>query len=77
MAEHDLRAVLRAMVMRGVNRAAVVMRNNLTQMCAWAEKAPAVAPAPGRWDSDGPDRDREDLDILPALKDGDSYGAAR
>jgi chromosome segregation ATPase len=42
LAEHDLRAVLRAMVMRGVNRAAVVMRNNVTQMCAWAEKAPAV-----------------------------------
>ncbi|WP_420474269.1 tyrosine-type recombinase/integrase [Noviherbaspirillum sp. ST9] len=36
--EHDARAVLRAMVARGVNRAAVVMRNNLTQMFAWAEK---------------------------------------
>lgn len=38
LSEHDLRAVLRAMVARGVNRAAVVMRNNLTQMFAWAEK---------------------------------------
>jgi integrase len=38
LTEHDLRAVLRAMVERGVNRAAVVMRNNLTQMFAWAEK---------------------------------------
>lgn len=36
--EHDLRNILRAMVARGVNRAAVVMRNNLTQMFAWAEK---------------------------------------
>jgi integrase len=36
--EHDLRGVLRTMVGRGVNRAAVVMRNNLTQMFAWAEK---------------------------------------
>ena len=36
--EHDLRSVLRVMVARGVNRAAVVMRNNLTQMFAWAEK---------------------------------------
>lgn len=38
LSEHDLRGVLRAMVNRGVNRAAVVMRNNLTQMFAWAEK---------------------------------------
>ena len=38
LTEHDLRAVLRAMVARGVNRAAVVMRNNLMQMFAWAEK---------------------------------------
>jgi integrase len=38
LSEHDLRGVLRAMVGRGVNRAAVVMRNNLTQMFAWAEK---------------------------------------
>lgn len=36
--EHDLRGVLRVMVGRGVNRTAVVMRNNLTQMFAWAEK---------------------------------------
>lgn len=36
--EHDLRGILRKMVARGVNRAAVVMRNNLTQMFAWAEK---------------------------------------
>ncbi len=36
--EHDLRGVLRALVNRGVNRAAVVMRNNLKQMFAWAEK---------------------------------------
>lgn len=36
--EHELRNVLRAMVSRGVNRTAVVMRNNLTQMFAWAEK---------------------------------------
>lgn len=38
LTEHDLRSVLRTMVGRGVNRAAVVMRNNLTQMFAWAEK---------------------------------------
>ncbi|NEX62459.1 tyrosine-type recombinase/integrase [Noviherbaspirillum galbum] len=38
VSEHDFRAVLRVMVSRGVNRAAVVMRNNLTQMFAWAEK---------------------------------------
>ena len=38
VSEHDLRSVLRAMVARGVDRAAVVMRNNLTQMFAWAEK---------------------------------------
>lgn len=36
--EHDLREVLRTLVNRGVNRAAVVMRNNLKQMFAWAEK---------------------------------------
>lgn len=40
LTEHDLRAVLRALVGRGVNRAAVVMRNNLVQMFAWAEKRP-------------------------------------
>ncbi|RJG05842.1 site-specific integrase [Noviherbaspirillum cavernae] len=38
LTEHDLRGVLRAMVVRGVNRAAVAMRNNLMQMFAWAEK---------------------------------------
>jgi len=38
LTEHDLRGLLRTMVARGVNRAAVVMRNNLTQMFAWAEK---------------------------------------
>ncbi|SFB27981.1 protein of unknown function [Collimonas sp. OK607] len=38
LSEHDLRSVLRALVDRGVNRAAVVMRNNLTQMFSWAEK---------------------------------------
>lgn len=38
LTEHDLRSVLRVMVARGVNRAAVVARNNLTQMFVWAEK---------------------------------------
>lgn len=38
LTEHDLRALLRAMVERGVNRAAVMVRNSLTQMFAWAEK---------------------------------------
>lgn len=38
LTEQDLRSVLRTMVERGVNRATVVMRNNLTQMFAWAEK---------------------------------------
>jgi len=38
LTENDLRGVLRAMVGRGVNRAAVIARNNLTQMFAWAEK---------------------------------------
>ncbi|MFC0132989.1 integrase [Massilia eurypsychrophila] len=38
LTEHELRAVLRAMVDRGVNRAAVMVRNSLTQMFAWAEK---------------------------------------
>jgi integrase len=38
LSEHDLRDVLRTLVGRGVNRAAVVMRNNLMQMFAWAEK---------------------------------------
>lgn len=38
LTEHDLRGVLRAIVTRGANRTAVVMRNNLTQMFVWAEK---------------------------------------
>lgn len=38
LSEHDLRGVLRALVERGVNRSAVVVRNNLKQMFAWAEK---------------------------------------
>jgi integrase len=38
LTEHDLRSLLRRMVGRGVNRAAVVMRNDLAQMFAWAEK---------------------------------------
>ncbi len=38
LTEHDVRAVLRAIVARGTNRAAVVMRNNLTQLFAWARK---------------------------------------
>jgi integrase len=38
LTEHDLRGVLRVLVERGVNRAAVVIRNNLKQMFVWAEK---------------------------------------
>lgn len=38
LSEHDLRAVLRAIVDRGANRSAVVVRNSLTQMFAWARK---------------------------------------
>ncbi len=38
LSEHDLRRVLRKMVDRGVNRTAVIARNNLVQMLAWAEK---------------------------------------
>jgi integrase len=38
LTEHDVRSVLRSMVARGVNRAAVMAKNNLTQMFAWAEK---------------------------------------
>ncbi|NHZ38236.1 tyrosine-type recombinase/integrase [Massilia rubra] len=38
LTEHDLRGVLRVMVARGVNRAAVMVRNSLTQMFTWAEK---------------------------------------
>lgn len=36
--EHELREVLHAMVNRGVNRSAVIVRNDLTQMFSWAEK---------------------------------------
>jgi integrase len=36
--EHHLRAVLRALVERGVNRSAVILRDNLTQMFAWARR---------------------------------------
>ncbi|MFN3791608.1 tyrosine-type recombinase/integrase [Massilia sp.] len=36
--EHDVRAVLRSIVDRGVNRTAVIAKNNLTQMFAWAGK---------------------------------------
>lgn len=36
--EHDVRGVLRALVDRGINRTAVVVRNSLTQMFAWAQK---------------------------------------
>lgn len=38
LTEHELRELLRLLVSRGVNRAAVIMRNNLKQMFAWAEK---------------------------------------
>lgn len=38
LTEHHLRGVLRAMVERGVNRSAVMQRNSLTQMFAWARK---------------------------------------
>lgn len=38
LTEHDVRGVLKNLVKRGVNRATVVLRNNLTQMFAWAEK---------------------------------------
>lgn len=38
LTEHELRAVLRAVVDRGVNRSAIIIRNNLTQLFAWAEK---------------------------------------
>lgn len=36
--EHDVRMVLRALVDRGINRTAVIARNSLTQMFAWAQK---------------------------------------
>lgn len=36
--EHHLRGVLRTMVERDANRAAVIMRNDLAQMLAWASK---------------------------------------
>jgi integrase len=38
LTERDLRGVLRVLVARGVNRTAAVVRNNLTQMFAWAER---------------------------------------
>jgi integrase len=38
LTEHHVRGLLRILVKRGVNRSAVIMRNNLTQMFAWAEK---------------------------------------
>ena len=36
--EHDIRAVLRALVGRGVNRTAVEVHRNIKQMFRWAEK---------------------------------------
>eukprot|EP01034_Spumella_vulgaris_P040737 gene40737-50402_t len=36
--EHQIRGVLRKLVDRDVNRAAVILRNDLTQMFAWARK---------------------------------------
>lgn len=38
LTEHELRAVLRTQVARGVNRTAVITRNSLRQMFAWARK---------------------------------------
>lgn len=38
LTEHELRAILRAVVDRGANRAAVILRNDLTQAFSWAEK---------------------------------------
>lgn len=38
LTEHDVRMVLRALVDRGINRTAVIARNSLTQMFAWAQK---------------------------------------
>lgn len=38
LTEHDVRMVLRALVERGINRTAVIARNSLTQMFAWAQK---------------------------------------
>jgi integrase len=38
LTEHHLRALLRALVDRGVNRTAVMVRNSLTQMFAWGRK---------------------------------------
>ena len=38
LTEQDVRAVLRALVDRGINRTAVIARNSLTQMFAWAQK---------------------------------------
>lgn len=37
LTEHDLRDVLQTLVARGVNRSAVIMRNNLAQLFAWAK----------------------------------------
>ena len=36
--EHDVRAVLRTLVARGVNRTAVEVHRNVKQMFRWAEK---------------------------------------
>ncbi len=38
LTKHDLRCVLRALVDRAVNRAAIMLRTRLTQMFGWAEK---------------------------------------
>lgn len=38
LTDADIRAVLRAMVARGVNRSAVALRNDLKQMLNWAQK---------------------------------------
>lgn len=38
LTEQDVRTVLRALVDRGINRTAVIARNSLTQMFAWAQK---------------------------------------
>lgn len=38
LTEHDLRGVLRAVVARGANRTAAMIRNDLKQMFSWAQK---------------------------------------
>jgi integrase len=38
LTEHEIRSVLRTQVDRGINRTAVITRNTLTQMFAWARK---------------------------------------